>query len=62
MAKKNDKIDFCWKKGLKAKYKAFAESQGMSLTELITKFLDDQIEVSGFKYEEENEQSDGTDE
>lgn len=39
-------------KGLKAKYKAFAESRGMSLTDMITRYLDSEIEKSGFVYEE----------
>lgn len=38
-------------KGLKAQYKAFAASRGMSLTEMITRYLDSEIEKSGFVYE-----------
>ena len=39
-------------KGLKAKYKAFAASRGMSVTEMITRYLDSEIEKDGFEYEQ----------
>lgn len=45
-------------KGLKAKYKAFAASRGMSLTEMITRYLDSEIEKAGFEYEPETESAD----
>ena len=45
-------------KGLKAKYKAFAASRGMSLTEMITRYLDSEIEKSGFKYDPETASAD----
>lgn len=38
-------------KGLKEKYKAFAASRGMSVTEMITRYLDSEIEKAGFEYE-----------
>lgn len=38
------------RKGLKEKYKAFAASRGMSITEMITRYLDSEIEASGFVY------------
>ena len=40
------------KKGVKEKYKAFAASRGMSVTEMITRYLDSEIEKAGFEYKE----------
>lgn len=48
------------KKGLKAKYKAFAKSQGTSITMLLMQYFDAAIEEAGFVYDPENEK--GTDE
>lgn len=45
------------KKGLKAKYKAFAASQGTSVTMLLMKYFDDAIEKAGFEYVPEKEES-----
>ena len=45
------------KKGVKEKYKAFAASRGMSVTEMITRYLDSEIEKAGFVYTPENEES-----
>lgn len=45
-------INIHLKKGLKAKYKAFAASQGTSVTMLLMKYFDDAIEKAGFVYEE----------
>lgn len=45
------------RKGVKEKYKAFAASRGMSVTEMITRYLDSEIEKSGFVYEPEKEES-----
>lgn len=45
------------KKGVKEKYKAFAASRGMSITEMITRYLDSEIEKAGFEYIPENEES-----
>ena len=46
------------KKGLKAKYKAFAASQGTSVTMLFMKYFDDAIQEAGFVYEPENSADD----
>lgn len=54
--KKNyDPIHINLKRGLKDKYKAFAASRGMSVTEMITRYLDSEIEKAGFVYEPEKE-------
>jgi uncharacterized membrane protein YcgQ (UPF0703/DUF1980 family) len=45
------------KKGLKEKYKAFASSRGMSITEMITRYLDSEIEAAGFVYQPETDES-----
>lgn len=52
-----DPLHLNLKKGLKDKYKAFAASRGMSLTELIVYYLETEIENSGFVYEPETEES-----
>jgi len=46
------------RKRVKEKYKAFAASKGMSVTELITRWLDDEIERSGFEYTPEPDAED----
>ena len=52
--KKNfEAININLKKGLKAKYKAFAASQGTSVTMLFMKYFDEAIEKAGFVYEPE---------
>lgn len=54
--KKNyDKLTLNMKKGLKDKYKAFAASRGMSITEMIIRYLDSEIERAGFVYEPEEQ-------
>lgn len=56
--KKNyEKLTFNLKKGTKEKYKAFAESRGMSVTEMFTRYFEDEIEKAGFEYITENEES-----
>lgn len=50
-------INIHLKKGLKAKYKAFAASQGTSVTMLLMKYFDEAIERAGFEYEPETEES-----
>ena len=40
------------KKGLKAKYKAYAKSKGTSVTMLLMQYFDEAIERDGFVYEE----------
>ena len=57
LAKNFEKLNLTRKKGLKDKYKAFAASQGMSVTEMFTRYLDSEIEKSGFVYEPENNES-----
>ena len=53
--KKNyDPLHINLKRGLKAKYKAFAASRGMSVTEMIKRYLDSEIEKAGFVYDEES--------
>jgi uncharacterized membrane protein YcgQ (UPF0703/DUF1980 family) len=44
------------KKGLKEKYKAFAASRGMSITEMIIRYLDSEIEKTGFVYTPEGDE------
>ena len=44
------------RKGVKEKYKAFAASKGMSITEMFIRYMESEIEKAGFVYEEgENE-------
>lgn len=43
------------RKGVKEKYKAFAASRGVSLTELITQLIEYEIEKAGFEYAPEEE-------
>lgn len=56
--KKNfEAINIHLKKGMKAKYKAFAASQGTSVTMLLMKYFDEAIEKAGFEYVLEKEES-----
>ena len=49
--KKNyEQLGLTLPKGTKAKYKAFAASRGMSVTEMITRYMDSEIERAGFEY------------
>lgn len=57
LAKNFEKLNITLKKGLKDKYKAFAATRGMSVTEMITRYFDTEIEKAGFVYEPENEES-----
>lgn len=57
LAKNFEKLNLTLKKGLKDKYKAFAASQRMSVTEMFTRYLDSEIEKAGFVYAPENEES-----
>lgn len=54
-AKGFESLNIHLKKGLKDKYKAFAASQGTSVTMLLMKYFDDAIEKSGFVYEPEKQ-------
>lgn len=45
------------RKGVKEKYKAFAASRGMSVTEMFIRYFDSEIEKAGFVYEPETEES-----
>lgn len=54
LAKNFEKLNITLKKGLKDKYKAFAASRGMSVTEMITRFFDDEIEKAGFVYDQQD--------
>lgn len=42
-------------KGTKARYKAYAATRGMSVTEMITRYMESEIERSGFEYKESAE-------
>lgn len=42
-------------KGTKAMYKAFAATRGISVTEMITRYMESEIERSGFEYKESAE-------
>lgn len=55
LAKNFEAINIHLKKGLKGKYKAFAASQGTSVTMLLMKYFDDAIEKAGFIYEPDKE-------
>ena len=44
IAEKRDKLGLNLPKGKKDEYKAFADSKGMSLTELIIKLIEDEIQ------------------
>ena len=59
LAKNFEKLSLTLHKGTKARYKAFAASRGMSLTELITRYLDAEIEKAGFVYHPEEGEEDG---
>jgi uncharacterized membrane protein YcgQ (UPF0703/DUF1980 family) len=52
---KYEQLGLTLPKGSKAKYKAFAASRGMSITEMITRYLDSEIERTGFVYEPEEQ-------
>jgi hypothetical protein len=54
-AKNFEAINIHLKKGLKDKYKAFAASQGTSVTKLLMKYFDAAIEKAGFIYEPEKQ-------
>lgn len=41
-------------KGTAAKYKAFAASKGMSMTEMIKRLVEEDMEQRGFEYKEES--------
>lgn len=51
-------ININLKKGVKEKYKAFAASRGMSVTEMIIRYFDSEIEKAGFVYEPEESADD----
>lgn len=57
LAKNFEKLNLTLKKGTKAKYKAFAESQGFSVTEMFTRYMESEIEKAGFVFEPETEES-----
>lgn len=44
-------------KGTKARYKAYAATRGMSVTEMFTRYMESEIEKAGFVYEPETEES-----
>lgn len=54
LAKNFEKLNLTLKKGLKDKYKAYADTKGLSVTALICKLLDAEIEKDGFTYEKES--------
>jgi len=55
LAKNFEKLSLTLHKGTKAKYKAFAASRGLSLTAMITRYIDAEIEKAGFVYEQTEE-------
>ncbi len=51
--KKNyEQLCFTLPKGTKAKYKAYAATRGMSVTEMFARFMESEMERSGFEYKE----------
>ena len=51
--KKNyEQLCLTLQKGTKARYKAYAATRGMSVTEMFTRYMESEIERSGFEYKE----------
>ena len=55
LQKNFEQVRLTVKKGTLAKYKAFAESRGMSMTALITQLMEREMREAGFRYEPEED-------
>ena len=56
--KKNyEQLGLTLPKGKKALYRAYAASRGMSITEMLTRYFESEIERTGFEYQPETEES-----